>query len=53
VGHTGGEHVHLWRSCGELLGCGAWKIARGPCGTPLDSEPARSERGAMMHGKWE
>ena len=50
---TGGEHVHLWRNCGEMLGCGAWKMARGPCGTTLGSEPVKSERSAMTYGKWE
>lgn len=50
---TGGEHVHLWRNCGEMVGCGAWKMDRGPCGTPLGSEPANSQRSALRYGKWE
>ena len=49
---TASEHVHIWRGCGEFLGCGKWYIERGVCGTALASEPPPAERQPMKHGSW-
>lgn len=47
------EHVHVWRTCGEMIGCGKWQIEHVACGAPLASEPPKSERLAMKYGTWE
>jgi hypothetical protein len=49
---TGKERMHLTRNCGEMLGCGGWRLERGICGTPLPSEPPKSERSRMTYNHW-
>lgn len=50
---AGTEHVHMWRSCGEMIGCGKWQLERGACGTSLANEPPASGRHKMHYGVWE
>jgi hypothetical protein len=46
------QRVHLWRNCGEILGCGSWHIERNACGAAIASEPALAERQPMTHLTW-
>lgn len=48
-----GERVHLFRSCGEMVGCGAWALGRGPCGAAVSGEPRITERRPMTHYRWQ
>lgn len=50
---AGSEHVHMWRGCGEMIGCGKWQLERGPCGASLANEPPASGRHPMKYGVWE
>jgi hypothetical protein len=47
---VGGHRVHVWCSCGELVGCGKWLVNSGPCGAPLASEPP--QRGPLQLDTW-
>lgn len=50
---TGGERVHVSRTCGEFLGCNSWTLERGPCGRPLPGEPLAKTREPMTFARWE
>ncbi|CAN5653451.1 hypothetical protein BH09MYX1_BH09MYX1_27620 [soil metagenome] len=50
---TGAQHVHVWRTCGEMIGCGSWRLETVSCGAPLATEPVKSTRLPMAYGAWE